>query len=55
MKTMQEYAKQYQHEHRNEGVVSNVNDYSFKFTCHPKKKDDKPKEYMVMISYFCEL
>lgn len=55
MKTMQEYAKQYQHEHRNEGVVSDVTSYSFKFTTNPKKKDEQPKSYMVMISYFVEL
>ena len=52
MKSMVEYAKQYQHENRNKGVVSDVTSYSFKFTENPKKPGEQPKSYMVMISYF---
>ena len=55
MKTMEEYAKIYQHEHRNEGVVSNITNYSFKFTTTPKKKDEQPKSCIIMISYFLNL
>lgn len=55
MKTMEEYARQYQHENRNKGVVSDVTNYSFKFTTNPKKDGEQPKSYMVMISYFLEL
>lgn len=54
MKTMEEYARQYQHENRNKGVVSNVTDYSFKFTTNPKKDGEQPKSYLVMKSYFWE-
>lgn len=54
MKTMQEYARRYQHENRNRGFVSDVTDYSFKFTVYPKKENEQPKSYMVMESYFWE-
>lgn len=54
MKSMEEYARLYQHENRNKGVVSNVTDYSFKFTTNPKKDGEQPKSYLVMKSYFWE-
>lgn len=52
MKGMQEYAKQYQHENRNKGTVSDVTSYSFKFTENPKNKGEQPKSYIVMLSWF---
>lgn len=51
MLSMEEYAKQYQHKHRNEGIVSEITDYSFKFECKPTK-DGKQRVYHVMKSYF---
>lgn len=54
MKTMAEYAKQYQHENRNKGTVSNVTDYSLKFTSNPSKNGEQPKSHIVMLSYFWE-
>ena len=54
MKTMQEYARQYQHENRNAGVISNVNTYSLKFTTTPKKDTEQPKSHIVMKSWFWE-
>lgn len=51
MLSMKEYAKQYQHEHRNEGVVTEITDYSFKFEGKPTK-DGKQHNYYVMLSYF---
>lgn len=44
MLSMEEYAKQYQHKHRNEGTVSEITDYSFKFECKPTK-DGKQRVY----------
>lgn len=52
MKSMQEYARQYQHENRNKGTVSNINEYSFKFETNPKKEGEQPKSYMVYKSWF---
>ena len=52
MKTMEEYARQYQHENRGKGLVSDVTSYSFKFTLNPKKEGEQPKSYVVMKSYF---
>lgn len=51
MKTMEEYAKQYQHEHRNVGKVSDVTDYSFKFTTKTKEQE---KSTIIVLSYFWE-
>ena len=51
MLSMEEYAKQYQHKHRNEGKVTEITDYSFKFECNPPK-DGKQRVYYVMKSYF---
>lgn len=51
MLSMEEYAKQYQHKYRNEGTVSEITDYSFKFECKPTK-DGKQRVYYVMKSYF---
>lgn len=55
MKTMQEYARQYQHKNRGKGIVSNVTDYSLKFTTFPEKDTEQPKEYVVFKSWFLEL
>ena len=54
MTEMEQYAKQYQHQHRGKGYVSNVTNYSLKFTTYPSKKDESPKSYYVMKSYFWE-
>lgn len=54
MKTMEEYAAEYQKKHRGKGYVSDVTSYSFKFTTLPLKVEDKPKTYVVMKSYFWE-
>lgn len=50
MKTMEEYAVEYQRKHR--GKVTDVTNYSFKYTTLPLKEDEKPKSYVVMKSYF---
>lgn len=55
MKSMDSYAREYQHKNRGKGTVSNVNNYSFKFTELPKNNNEKPKEYVVMKSYFLTL
>lgn len=49
---METYARQYQKEHRGKGLVSDITNYSFKFTTLPKKQDETPKSYYVMKSYF---
>jgi hypothetical protein len=54
MKTMEEYAAEYQKKHRGKGKVTDVTDYSFKYTTLPLKEDEKPKSYVVMKSYFWE-
>lgn len=54
MKSMEDYAREYQHKNRGKGTVSNVNNYSFKFT-ELTKNNEKPKEYLVMKSYFLTL
>lgn len=54
MKTMQEYAKAYQHENRNKGKVVKINDYSFVFEKNPTK-DGKVESFIVCLSWFCEL
>ena len=53
MKAMQAYANEYQTKHRKQGIVSDVNDYRFKFTEFPKDKLHNPKYYYVYLSYFC--
>ena len=58
MQEMEKYARQYQHEHRNKGVVSNITPYCFTFTEFKKNKNDnneKEKSYIVMKSYFVNL
>lgn len=53
---MEEYAAQYQKQHRNLcGGVSNVTSYSFKFTVPPNKQNEQPKSYYVMKSWFLKL
>lgn len=37
MLSMEEYAKQYQHKHRNEGTVSEITDYSFSLSVNLRK------------------
>lgn len=51
MKSMREYALEYNRTHKN-GAVTKVGDYSLEFTEFPKKETDKPKSYIVMMSYF---
>ena len=51
MKTMNDYAREYQHKNQNKGTVSNITDYSFKFTTTPKN-GEKPVECVIMKSYF---
>ena len=55
MKDMAFYAKQYQNENRGKGTVSDVTDYSFKFTTIPKKDKEEPKSCIIMKSYFWEV
>lgn len=54
MKDMATYARKYQHECKENGVVSDITSYSFKFTTIPKKETEAPKSYYVMKSYFWE-
>ena len=51
--TMKELAKQYQKEHRGQGEVTKVTDYSFDFTSLPDKNGNT-KTVSVMRSYFYE-
>lgn len=55
MKDMKTYANEYATKNRKSGTVSDVSDYRFKFTEYPKNGTDKPKEYYVYLSYFCEV
>ena len=52
MKQMVELAREYSRTH--DGLYSKLTDYSFEFTPYPKKKDEQPKSYVVMLSYFWE-
>lgn len=54
MKTMQEYAREYQKTHMGKEVVSDVGEYSFKVTTVPKKEKEEPKSFYIMKSYFWE-
>lgn len=53
MKSMEQYAKEYQYEHTKEGNVRNVNDYSFLFE---KKYNHggimRVEHYTVYLSWF---
>lgn len=51
---MKKLAEDFQRKHRN-GVVSNITDYSFKFTTKPKNDSEKQKEVIYYISYFLKL
>ena len=50
MEEMLEYARKYSRTH--DGNYSKLTKYSFHFTPYPKKKDEQPKTYVVMRSYF---
>jgi hypothetical protein len=50
MKQMAELARKYSRTHN--GTYSKLTDYGFEFTPYPKKKDEQPKSYVVMLSYF---
>lgn len=52
MLSMQEYANQYQKQHRGRGYVSDVTSYSFKWTTLPMKENEKPVSCVFMLSYF---
>lgn len=54
MKSMREYAYEYQMAHPNQ-VVSDLTNYSFKVTTVPKKEDEKPKSWVYMKSWFLKL
>lgn len=54
MKSMEEYAFMYQKQHRGKGCVSDITNYSFKWTTLPMKENEQPKSYYMMISYFVE-
>lgn len=53
VKTMQDYAKQYQHENRNKGKVVKVTDYSLVFESN-SSKEGKTETHIVYESYFME-
>lgn len=50
MKQMTELARKYSRTYN--GTYSKLTDYSFEFTPYPKKKDEQPKSYVVMSSFF---
>lgn len=54
MKTMQEYANEFEQKNWKKGVVSKVTDYSFDFTEHPdlRKPEKQPKKVTYFLSYF---
>ena len=54
MTEMEKYATQYQHEHRNQGEVSKINSYSFRFTTMPKGNTE-PKTCIIMKSWFLDI
>ena len=51
MEEMFEYVKQYKRKHKDVNV-SKVTSYSFTVTTIPLKKDEQPKSWVVMKSYF---
>lgn len=51
MLAMQDYAAQYQKQHRGKGTVSNVTNYSFVFTTLPDKQGNQ-SSVVVMESWF---
>ena len=51
MNEMFEYAKQYKRKHKDVNVTD-VTSYSFKVTTIPLKKDEQPKSWVMMKSYF---
>lgn len=57
MKSMNDYARQYQHEKRGKEVVdmTSITDYSFKTKTVPKKENEQPKECVIMKSWFLKI
>lgn len=54
MKTMKEYAVDFEFKHINKGIVTKITDYSFTFTTKPKKENEQPKSIVYYLSYFYE-
>lgn len=54
MTEMEKYATQYQQEHRKQGEVSKINNYSFWFTTTPKGNAE-PKTCILMKSWFLDI
>ena len=51
MNEMYEYAKQYKRQNK-DVYITNVTSYSFQVITIPLKKDEQPKSWVVMKSYF---
>jgi hypothetical protein len=54
MKTMREYAYEYEMKHKNKGMVIALEDYRFLFVEKPDK-NGKSNSYWVMLSWFLDL
>lgn len=54
MKTMREYAYEYEMKHKNKGMVTKLEDYRFLFT-EKADKNGKSNSYLVMLSWFLDL
>ena len=54
MKTMREYAYEYEMKHKNKGMVTKLEDYRFLFT-EKADKNGKSNSYWVMLSWFLDL
>ena len=54
MKTMEDYAREYQRENCSKGKVKEVTDYSFTFEKNPAK-EGKVENVVVYLSYFWQM
>lgn len=54
MKTMREYAYEYEMKHKNKGMVTKLEDYHFLFA-EKADKNGKLNSYWVMLSWFLDL
>lgn len=55
MKTMREYAYEYEMKHKNKGMVVALEDYRFLFAEKPKDENGKSNSYWIMLSWFLDL
>lgn len=54
MKTMREYAYEYEMKYKNKGMVTTLEDYRFLFV-EKADKNGKSNSYWVMLSWFLDL